>query len=100
MSECDGIEAYFTDICIKDRYVTPSNKNVQDWLRQTRGIMRNPIRTYFGLEPLPNRNIPYTGPLTIVQEANLIIELNESDKVQLSKYIPRKRTRQPIENIL
>lgn len=74
--------------------------DIRDWLQQTNGIMRNPVRKYFKLPPLPDRDIPYCGPLTIAQEANVILGLNEDDHIELSKYIPKIRPKYSIDDEL
>ncbi len=51
------------------------SKNVQDFLKQTEGVYTNDILRHLGRPTLPDREIKYTGPLSIQQQWYILCEI-------------------------
>lgn len=72
----------FPEFCVPELapFVRPTNREVQDWLAQTRGMLSNELRHWAGLVPLLGRRVLYTGPLTLAQQWWIYCELNDDSK--------------------
>ena len=54
----------------------PTERESKDWLQQTKGMMRNPVRLLLDLHERPDREIEYNGTLVPEQELWIVRELN------------------------
>ena len=62
---------------VSTRFTTPCDKDVREWLRQTRGVLTNEVRAWLGLPPIESRSvIKYEGPLSLAQQYYVLCELN------------------------
>lgn len=76
----------------KSCYRDPSARQVQQWLRETRGVMRNPVLEYLRLPTRVDRQgIQYSGDMTTAQEANAVLDLQDGEPPRVAaKYVQRR----------
>jgi hypothetical protein len=78
MNNIDCIQPLFSDIDVGPKFIAPTNRQVQDWLKQTQGILSNDLRQRLSLPILKEREtIVYTGPLSLSQQMYIYHELVE-----------------------
>lgn len=64
----------------QDKFVVPTNLQVCEWLKQTKGILTNEMRLFIGFPSDPSRApIKYSGPLTLPQQIYVFHQLNNNE---------------------
>lgn len=79
-------------------YRDASTRQVSQWLRETRGVLRNPVLEYLRLPTRPDReHIHYSGDMTLAQEANAVLDLQDGEP-RATRFVPTRhsRVRQPM----
>ena len=58
-------------------FKTPTNRQIVDWLKQTKGILSKEMKTFLHLPIRSTDTNTYTGPLTVSQQVWIYQTINE-----------------------
>jgi hypothetical protein len=79
---------FVNELCQEEieKFVTPTNIEIGDWIRQTEGMYTNEILIWLGKSPDPKReNVKYIGKLTLPQQWFILCDLEDDSKLQEDK---------------
>ena len=57
-----------------DSWVTPTDLQIKDYIKQTKGMITKPVADMLGIKCI-NRGIIYTGSLTVPQQYYILTEI-------------------------